>query len=183
MKIPAHARRVFKGIIYDVYQWPQEMYDGTSATFEMLKRTDTVLVIPVINGKILVSEQEQPDKPVYFSLLGGRADEDEKPDETAKRELLEEAGLQVSHLELWKVYEPFSKMDWDVYVYIAKDCQKVSEQKLDGGEKVTLQEVDFDQFMELLTSTKFWGGEIALDILRMKEHKEKLEEFKKKLFS
>ncbi len=40
MKIPPNAKRVFKGIIFDVYQWQQKMFDGSKETFEMLKRAN-----------------------------------------------------------------------------------------------------------------------------------------------
>lgn len=43
--IPDSARRVFKGIIYDVYHWQQELHDGSATTFEMLRRTDTMSAI------------------------------------------------------------------------------------------------------------------------------------------
>ena len=35
--IPENAKRVFKGIIFDVYQWEQELYNGSKAVFEKLK--------------------------------------------------------------------------------------------------------------------------------------------------
>ena len=36
--IPPEAKCVFRGKIFDVYQWPQRLYDGSTATFEMLRR-------------------------------------------------------------------------------------------------------------------------------------------------
>ena len=54
-KFPPQAKRVFKGMIFDVYQWEQEMYDGSTHTFEKIIRPDTVLVIPVTeDGKIII---------------------------------------------------------------------------------------------------------------------------------
>lgn len=182
MKIPEKAKRVFKGVIFDVYQWEQEMYDGSTATFEMLKRPDTVLVIPTIDDKILITDQEQPDKKPFYSLFGGRLDEGEEPMNGAKRELLEESGMVSEDWELWKTYEPFSKMDWQVYMYIARNCKKVAEQKLDPGERITIRQVDIHQFIEMVTSEKFWGGEFALDILKMEKDKKALGEFKNTLF-
>ena len=41
--IPPEADRVFRGEIYEVYQWPQKMPDGSVETFEMLRRPDTVM--------------------------------------------------------------------------------------------------------------------------------------------
>lgn len=61
--MPENAKRVFKGIIFDVYQWEQEMFDGGKETFEKLKRPNTVVVFPVFpDGRIMLTEQEQPGK-------------------------------------------------------------------------------------------------------------------------
>ena len=43
--IPDEAEKVFNGVLFDVYQWQQEMYDGSYATFERLRRADTAAVI------------------------------------------------------------------------------------------------------------------------------------------
>lgn len=38
--IPEQAGCVFHGEIFDVYQWQQEMFDGSYERFEMLRRPD-----------------------------------------------------------------------------------------------------------------------------------------------
>ncbi len=43
--IPDSAKRMFEGIIFDVYQWKQTQFDGTTRDFEMLKRPDTVVIL------------------------------------------------------------------------------------------------------------------------------------------
>jgi hypothetical protein len=50
--IPKQAQRVFKGQIFDVYQWPQKLFDGSTQTFEMLKRPDTLTVLAIKNDKL-----------------------------------------------------------------------------------------------------------------------------------
>src|SRR3989344_90768 len=92
--IPENAKRVFRGVIFDVYQWEQEMYDGTRTIFEKLKRPDTVVVFRVLpDGKIILTEQEQPGgKGPFIGATGGRVDEGEDILAVAKRELLEESG-------------------------------------------------------------------------------------------
>lgn len=73
--IPDNAVRAFQGMIFDVYQWPQKLYDGSEFTFEMLKRTDTVSVIGLVDGgKILVIDDEQPHLGSRRSFPGGRVD-------------------------------------------------------------------------------------------------------------
>jgi ADP-ribose pyrophosphatase len=83
--IPENAKKVFEGIIFDTYQWQQEMYDGTKKTFEKLKRPDTVIVFPVLpDGKIILTEQEQPGKEPFIGATGGMVDDGEEILEAAK---------------------------------------------------------------------------------------------------
>lgn len=180
MKLPPEAKQVFKGIIFDVYQWQQQMFDGSTATFEMLKRVNTVQVIAIQDGKICLAHQSQPTKKDFYSLLGGRCEVAEDPLVAAKRELLEESGLSSVEWELIKIHQPSHKIDWEIYFYIAKNCQKVAEQKLDAGEQIEIKTCTFDEFIAAVLSDQFWGDELVLDLLKMKD-KGTLAEFKKKL--
>ena len=42
MVIPHNAKKVFNGILFDVYQWKQKMFDNSIKTFEMLKRKSSL---------------------------------------------------------------------------------------------------------------------------------------------
>ena len=181
MKIPPQAERVFEGVIFDVYQWQQEMFDGSKQTFERLRRPGTVVVIPVVGEKILLSREEQPGMKEVSTLLGGRIEEGEEPLNAAKRELLEESGYASDDWELWRTYEPISKMDWQIFVFIARNCKKVAEQKLDAGEKITVEELTFDQFVEKVVDKDFSETEISNEVYRMRAEGQ-LEKFKEVLF-
>lgn len=194
MKIPPTATRVFKGVIFDVYQWQQKLFDGSSATFEALKRPNTVQVIATRNGKkggkknrkqsgeVCILHEQQPTKGPFYGLPGGRQEEGETSLECAKRELLEETGLASRDWELLKTYEPIHKMEWAVYVFLAKQCKAVANQKLDAGENIKVTWVSFDTFMNRITGSKFWGRELTSDVLRIQGKKGELVRFKKKLF-
>lgn len=182
MKLPEHAKKVFQGKIFSVYQWEQKMYDGSTATFEMLKRPGTIQIIPILEGRVMLSYEEQPTKPRSYTFLGGRMEPNEEPLVTAKRELLEESGLQSDDWELIKTYQNEGKIDWPTYLYVARNCKKVDEPNLDPGEQIEVKAVDWDQFIEITSSESFWSQNIATDILRMRLDGKKLEDFKKKLF-
>jgi ADP-ribose pyrophosphatase len=182
MKIPEGAKKVFEGVIFDVYQWEQRMFDGSTATFEALKRPNTVQIIPVKDSKILLAYESQPNRPSTYTFFGGRVEKGEKPINAAKRELLEETGLESEDWELFKAFEFESKIEWTIHLYIARVCKKVSEPNLDSGEKIEIKAVDFDQFLKITADESFWGQQIANDIFRLKESPKQLTEFKKKLF-
>ncbi len=160
-EIPDHAKRVFKGILFDTYQWEEDMYDGTKRTFEKVKRPDTVVVFPVLpDGKIILTEQEQPGKSEPFiGATGGRVDEGEDILTAAKRELLEESGYEAEEYVLWDSQHPVGKVDWVVYTFVAKGLKKVAEMDLDGGEKIKLLPMTLDELIDTATDEKVYFAE------------------------
>lgn len=104
-KIPSHAKNVFSGVIFDIYQREQEMFDGSTAVFEAGIRPSTVIIIPIVGDKIALAHERQPGKDWYTTMISGRIDAGEEPLAAAKRELEEEAGM-VS--EDWELYSKVS---------------------------------------------------------------------------
>lgn len=135
---PAEAECVFRGVIHDVYQWQQLQFDGSYATFEMLRRPDTVITIPVVNDKLMLSKEEQPHSGTFLNFPGGRHDnpaEDEL--QAAKRETREETGYTFNTWKLLVAYQPRGHFSYLTYIFIAYDVAEVGEQELDAGEKIT----------------------------------------------
>jgi ADP-ribose pyrophosphatase len=179
-KIPKSAKRVFKGVIFDVYHWRQKMFDGTHETFEKLKRPGSVEVIAVVGDKIIVQEQEQPHHGSFYSIPGGRVDHGESSLKAAKRELLEETGLASDDWELFFSYEPYSKIDWRVHCYIARECRKITPMNHESGERIMNKKVSFGRFVGIITDENFRGIRLANKFLRL--DKKELSHFKKRLF-
>lgn len=178
-KIPDHAKKVFQGEIFEVYQWDQQLFDNTFATFEALKRIDTVIVIPVTtDGKIILIEEEQPHRPLRIGPVAGKVDPGETSEQAAGRELLEETGFSSRNIKLWYKQEPVTKIDWNVYTYVAKGCNKVAEQNLEGGEKITPILLDFDQFLKKVSAVDFPNLSLKIKILEAKLDPKKMTNLK-----
>lgn len=149
--IPKQAERRFVGVIFDVYQWPQKMFDGSVETFEMLKRWDTVVVIAIKGDKIILTYQKQPCKEWFYAYPGGRIDETDINELAgAQRELREETGMEFASWKLIGAKQPFAKIDWIVYTFLATDFLKQGQQDLDAGELIEVKEFSFAEFMDLL---------------------------------
>lgn len=153
--LPDTAVRVFEGQIFDVYQWQQEMFDGTTETFEMLKRDDTIKVLAIKDDKIIVLEEEQPPHSPFIDIPGGRHDVDiESELDAAKREMLEETGMKFRNWRLIKIEQPHSKIDWFVYLFLATDFESQTKQKLDAGEKIEIRLQSLDEVKKLLADQR-----------------------------
>ena len=165
--IPHDAKKVFSGVIFDVYQWEQKLFDGKLATFEKVKRRDTVGVISVLsNKKIVLLEQEQPGTQPFLGTPGGIIDPGEDVFTAAERELLEETGLTSTDWSLFEAVQPISKIDWVLFTFIARDCKKVQEPHLDSGEKIRLREVTWKEFLQVLLDDSFRDHQLVLQCLR-----------------
>lgn len=165
--MPADAKKVFAGKMFDVYQWEQKMFDGTFVTFERIKRADTVVTFPVLpDGRILLLKQRQPNTGEFISGAGGRMDQGEEPLEAAKRELFEETGYKADDWMLLDAVQPVGKIEWAVYTFVAKGLRKVGAQTLDGGEKISLYPVTFDEFLSMGMNQSFSEDEIKSRLMQ-----------------
>ena len=177
MNIPKKAKKVFDGIIFDVYQWEQKLYNGQTKTFEMLDRVDSANVIAVNGDTAYYAEQEQPPDRKFFSVFGGQIDPGESPLAAAKRELREESGLVSDDWELWRTEEISSKISWKSYVYIARGCTFAGEQQLEGGEKITVKQAPIEEFFRMVYEKPFLEYEIFIPFMRMELGLENKEAF------
>lgn len=183
MKLPKKAKRVFKGQIFEVYQWKQRLFNGSFATFERIKRPDSVSVLATQGKKILIGFQKQPFAKPFYGLFAGRVEKGEQPLRSAKRELLEETGLVSRNWQLLKVYEPGHKIVFKSYFFVARNCRKAAKPKPDPGEKIDIKKISFERFIDLAVENKLRDQEIACDILRMALlDSQKLKALQKKLF-
>lgn len=152
--VPAQAHRVFQGQIFDVYQWPQPLFDGTTATFEMLKRPDTVVIIGLDDDDTVITQNEQ--QPGGISRTGGvpvgRVDQtDASVLIAAQREMREETGLEFRNWRLLHVRQPEAKIEWFIHTFVATEVTHRGAQHLDAGERITVSKQPFADFHAVYT--------------------------------
>jgi ADP-ribose pyrophosphatase len=157
-RIPPDAKCVFKGIIFDVWQWPQTMFDGSVEIFEGIRRSSTVSVFALDGNDILYCRQQQPDSKPFLSLFGGRIDAGEAPLEAAKRELLEESGLASDDWILIHTYTSPGKIEWQNNYFVARDCRKVTEPRPDAGEKIECLRAPLAEFLTRIVADPAFRG-------------------------
>lgn len=173
---------VFKGKIFEVWQWKQKMFDGSSAIFERVRRPDSVTIMPVVGTRVLIQTQEQPHRPAPFlSFPGGIRDEGENPLDAARRELREESGYASDDWELWKTFGSSEKVIHIHHVFVARGCARVQEPRLDAGEKIESRLIDFGDMLALADNPDFRHSDLRELFVRARYVKTAEEELRRML--
>lgn len=149
--VPLNGLLFLRQAAVNTFQLP----DGTEGCWESLhgKGGPGVLIAPLTSsGKlVLVRMFRFPVNDFVFELPGGQINKGERPENAAKRELLEETGYGTDEPfeRLAGGYMYNSKSNAKFWIYLARNCRKIQDPVLDpveqfAGVKVaeqTLQEI------------------------------------------
>ncbi|MEM9518051.1 MAG: NUDIX hydrolase [Actinomycetota bacterium] len=162
LKRPSSAKAVHAGSIFTVWQWPQQVSETQTRTYEQLSRRDTAVILPISgDGRLLLAREEQPGMKARLHSLGGKVEPDESPEAAARRELMEEAGVAVDRISLWHAWQPLSKIDWAVHVFWASNAREVRPPSLEAGEAISQHWVDAEGFLEGNVPSGFDDAELT----------------------
>ncbi|MEL0009957.1 MAG: NUDIX hydrolase [Bacteroidota bacterium] len=138
--------------IFELYQRTMRLQsEQQEASFSVLKAPDwiNVLALTEHDEVILVEQYRYGIEAPTLELAGGVCDVDEAPLETAKRELLEETGFASNDwISLGQVSSNPAMQDNYTHSFLARNCTKISEQNLDGNERINVHLLPLSDFLE-----------------------------------
>lgn len=114
-----------------------------------------VVAITANNEAIIIKQYRHAAGEVVLEIPGGCIDQDEKPEEAVRRELLEETGYSFDNLELLSVlYANPATGNNKTHCFLATGGRKVQEQDLDGGEEIVVELVSIEKLKDLLMTNQ-----------------------------
>ncbi len=169
VELPSNAELKFKGVIYDVYQAPIRMFDGSEKTFEYILRADCVTVFAFPSqDEILLTHQEQPARPPFFDFPGGRVNPGETHEQAALRELEEETGLRAKRIKPFWNLTLEGATRFEKTFYLATELIPVADWKNpDNGERIKIIREPFRKTVERCHARELRQAEAMLCILNM----------------
>ena len=146
-----------------------EMPDGKVEDYDIKHEGVAVCVLALTkDNNVVLAKQFRPGmEKELLEMPGGGLEGNESPEEAMRRELLEETGY-TGELELVGSSYECAYSTRLRYTFVAKNCYKSGEQKLDDTEFVEVVEMGLADFREHLRSgelTDVECGYLGLDYL------------------
>jgi len=141
----------YRKIVRKTYQLPNQ----AEFTFEIVRVPRFVSIAALTKDKkvILVKQFRPGPEEVVISVPEGQLDDDETPEIAVERELLEETGYKAKEIiflkEVPEAYSETRKL-----CFLALNCEKIQEQKLDDSEQIEVQLVATEDFKKMLRNTQ-----------------------------
>lgn len=181
LQIPGRAHVKYQWIYTTIRGRDEQMFDGTTQPFEWIQSRDFVQILAVQWDKIITTYEQQPWIGTFHTLIGGIIEEGHTPEQTAHKELKEEAGIIAKDLQYLATFPGIWRVQ-KVHFFLTRDFDGPGPQTLDPGEKIQLISLTFEELLDQMTQNDRRAGEFNLRATQQyfihKEH----EAFRKLLF-
>lgn len=116
------------------------------------KEVDAVVIVPFYDNRLVITREFRiPVNDYEYSFPAGLKNDNESIAECAKRELLEETGLNLTQIKLVSpvMYSSTGLSD-ESFVMVFCDCEgKISTEGLEASEELSIHLLDIEQIKEL----------------------------------
>ncbi len=138
-------------------------------TYDIIKHNGAVAIVPMINGKIVLTKQYRPAVgDVVYEIPAGKLEKDEVPLECAKRELLEETGLLARNIKkLTSFYSAIGFCTEIIHLYYVDDVLNALQQ-LDEDEFIELYKFSIDELIEMIEQGEIIDAKTILAVYMIK---------------
>lgn len=167
-KISSEA--VYRGKIIDVNKDTVVLENGKQTLREVVVHHGGACVLAIDNGvAYFVRQYRYPFQAALLELPAGKLEKCEDPAVAARRELIEECGLEADKLEfLGVMYPTVAYCTEKIYMYLATSFKTVA-QKLDEDEFLDVEKIPFDAAVQMVLKGEIPDAKTQIAILKANE--------------
>jgi 8-oxo-dGTP pyrophosphatase MutT (NUDIX family) len=164
-----HEEEIYRGHIIRVASGTFRAPDGSTFERDLVHHPGAVAVVAVLGESfVLVRQYRAPIDALLLELPAGIKDVDgEPPEETARRELIEETGFRAGRLEpLTRFVNSAGFCDEEIDIFLATELER-GDTAFHGIEEqhMTVEEVPFDTALELISRGELRDAKTMVGVL------------------
>ena len=162
------SEKIYSGCILDFYRDTVRLPNGRQAIREVMRHAGASAVVPLTKegNVILVRQYRYPFAQVMLEIPAGKLDAGEDPLQCARRELMEETGLEAREFVSLGVYYPsVAVMDEVIHLYLARNFT-TGETNLDADEFLHVEQRPIRDVVEQVMRGEIPDGKTQTAILK-----------------
>ncbi|ABO50422.1 NUDIX hydrolase [Desulforamulus reducens MI-1] len=165
------SKLVYEGKILNLRVDQVTLPNGREGSREVVEFSQAVAVVAVKedNKVLLVKQYRYPVGEVLMELPAGKMDQDENPEQCALRELQEETGYKPRSIQ--KICDFYTTPGFSserMHLFLATGLTE-GEQSPDEDEFVKVEEVPFDQAIQMIFEGKIQDGKTIAGLLAVEK--------------
>ena len=158
-------KKLFKGKSFDVSIYNFNI-SGKKIQHEIIEQNSAAAILAIEKNKIIMIRQFRYPHKQVLEIPAGIRNKNETSLNCAKRELLEETGYSATELKHLTRYYPLLGYD-SMYIdcFIATKFKKVSKQKLDDNEFITVEKIPIKKVISMIKSGKIIDSKTICSVM------------------
>lgn len=165
------GERVFAGKVLDLFVDQARLPDGSEATREVARHPGAAAILPVPeDGSVLLEWQfRYPLGRHLLEIPAGKIDPGEKPEDCARRELLEETGYEAARWDFMLSTETSPGFcDEIVHLYLARELRHKGHPGCDG-EFVSTEIIALKDALQMVRAGEITDSKTVIGLLWLAE--------------
>jgi|TARA_B100001971_G_C18231784_1_gene564421 ADP-ribose pyrophosphatase len=145
---------IYDGQILSLQKRTIKLQSGKKTHREIVKHPSSVAIIPLIDKEtvILIEQYRSALENVILEIPAGTLKHNEKPEDCARRELLEETGYQARNLKkIFVCYTTPGYSDEEMHFYLATDLTYKGK-RLEEDENIKTRRIKLDKVIRMISS-------------------------------
>ncbi|MDI6871602.1 MAG: NUDIX hydrolase [Bacillota bacterium] len=163
------SEEIFRGALVTVRRETVRLPDGRRATREIVEHAPAVAILPVdAQGRVLLVRQyRKPLEQVLWEVPAGKMEAGEAPEECARRELAEEAGVAAGRLVyLGKIATTPGFSDEIIHLFRAEELRPATGVAGDPDEALEAAPVEWAEVERMVERGELWDAKSLCLVLR-----------------
>ena len=162
------ANYIYNGKVINVRCDDVILPNGNPSKREIVEHRGGVGIIPY-DGKYIymVKQFRYAFKEELLEIPAGKREFDEKPIETAKRELYEEIGATAKEfIYLGEFFPTVGYCEEIIYLYLAKDLKFTNRLHLDADEFLNVKKYEYTKLLEMVKNNEIKDAKTVIALLK-----------------
>ncbi len=162
------ANYIYNGKVINVRCDDVVLPNGSTSKREIVEHRGGVGIIP-FDGKYvyMVKQFRYAFKEELLEIPAGKREYDEKPIETAKRELYEEVGATAKEfIFLGEFFPTVGYCEEIIYLYLAKDLKFTNRLHLDADEFLNVKKYEYNKLLEMVKNNDIKDAKTVIGLLK-----------------